>query len=118
MPHSYNMMKCRADIALCRHTGNGAVIARCSQPEVGWLGWRSSADENLLKAIANACAYDRGHCTTMDRIGASTSTARTTEGDADGNSGKVSGPLFQEVLTTPTCLNTFHAEYIVGNQAS
>lgn len=34
---------------------NGAVIARCSQPEVGWLGWRSSEDEELLKAIADAC---------------------------------------------------------------
>nr|CAD7201001.1 unnamed protein product [Timema douglasi] len=44
-----------------RHTGNGAVIARCSQPEVGWLGWRSSEDEDLLKAIADACAFDRGH---------------------------------------------------------
>lgn len=40
-----------------RHT-NGAVIARCSQPEVGWLGWRSSEDEDLVKAIAEACAYD------------------------------------------------------------
>lgn len=38
-----------------RHRVNGAVIARCSQPEVGWLGWRSSEDEELLKAIADAC---------------------------------------------------------------
>ncbi|KAK7070785.1 Myotubularin-related protein 4 [Halocaridina rubra] len=37
---------------------NGAVIARSSQPEVGWLGWRSSEDEDLVKAIAEACAYD------------------------------------------------------------
>lgn len=34
------------------------MIARCSQPEVGWLGWRSSEDEDLLKAISEACAYD------------------------------------------------------------
>lgn len=40
-----------------RHS-NGAVIARCSQPEVGWLGWRSSEDEDLVKAISEACAYD------------------------------------------------------------
>ena len=40
-----------------RHA-NGAVIARCSQPEVGWLGWRSSEDEDLLKAVSEACAYD------------------------------------------------------------
>ncbi|XP_023704302.1 myotubularin-related protein 3 isoform X4 [Cryptotermes secundus] len=78
----------RVPAVVWRHTGNGAVIARCSQPEVGWLGWRSSADENLLKAIADACAYDRGHCTMMDRVGTCTPTARTTEGDGDGSSGK------------------------------
>ena len=37
---------------------NGAVIARCSQPEVGWLGWRSQEDENLLHAIGTACAMN------------------------------------------------------------
>ena len=26
--------------------------------QVGWLGWRSSEDEDLVKAIAEACAYD------------------------------------------------------------
>lgn len=40
---------------LFRHKGNGAILARCSQPEVGWLGWRSSEDEDLLKAIAESC---------------------------------------------------------------
>ena len=43
-----------------RNTANGAVMARCSQPEVGWLGWRSSEDEELVRAIAEACAYDSG----------------------------------------------------------
>lgn len=93
--NSDNVMKYRADIALCRHTGNGAVIARCSQPEVGWLGWRSSADENLLKAIADACAYDRGHCTMMDRVGTCTPTARTTEGDGEGSNDKVGRSYFR-----------------------
>lgn len=37
---------------------NGAVIARCSQPEVGWFGWRSPEDEALLHAIGAACAMD------------------------------------------------------------
>lgn len=41
-----------------RHMTNGAVIARCSQPEVGWLGWRSQEDESLLHAIGTACALD------------------------------------------------------------
>lgn len=42
-----------------RHAKNGAVIARCSQPEVGWLGWRSSEDEDLIKAISQACNFDQ-----------------------------------------------------------
>ena len=41
-----------------RNTKNGAVIARCSQPEVGWLGWRCSQDEALLSAIAEAANMD------------------------------------------------------------
>ncbi|XP_071520324.1 phosphatidylinositol-3,5-bisphosphate 3-phosphatase MTMR3 isoform X3 [Panulirus ornatus] len=47
----------RIPAVVWRHA-NGAVIARCSQPEVGWLGWRSSEDEDLVKAITEACAYD------------------------------------------------------------
>lgn len=49
-----------------RHVGNGAVIARCSQPEVGWLGWRSTEDEDLLKAMADACSFDRGAQSMLD----------------------------------------------------
>ncbi|CAF3688067.1 unnamed protein product [Rotaria sordida] len=37
-----------------RHN-NGAVIARTSQPEVGWLFWRSKEDEKMIQAIMNAC---------------------------------------------------------------
>ncbi|XP_076057097.1 phosphatidylinositol-3,5-bisphosphate 3-phosphatase MTMR3 isoform X2 [Oratosquilla oratoria] len=47
----------RIPAVVWRHP-NGAVVARCSQPEVGWLGWRSSEDEDLVKAIAEACAFD------------------------------------------------------------
>nr|XP_018911014.1 PREDICTED: myotubularin-related protein 3 isoform X2 [Bemisia tabaci] len=46
----------RVPAVVWRHKGSGAVIARCSQPEVGWLGWRSEEDETLLKAITQACA--------------------------------------------------------------
>lgn len=42
------------------------MIARSSQPEVGWLGWRSSEDEDLLKALADACSYDKGESTMVD----------------------------------------------------
>lgn len=53
-------------LCILRHVNNGAVIARSSQPEVGWLGWRSSEDEDLLKALADACSYDKGESTIVD----------------------------------------------------
>ncbi|XP_033119370.1 myotubularin-related protein 4-like isoform X2 [Anneissia japonica] len=43
-----------------RNKSNGAVIVRCSQPEVGWLGWRDTEDENMLLSILEACKADRG----------------------------------------------------------
>jgi len=43
---------------LWRHPKTGAVLARCSQPEVGWLGWRSEQDEKFMAAMAAACASD------------------------------------------------------------
>lgn len=38
-----------------RHQKNGAVIARCSQPEISWWGWRNTDDEYLVTSIAKAC---------------------------------------------------------------
>ncbi|CAH0713987.1 unnamed protein product, partial [Brenthis ino] len=49
----------RIPAVVWRHRGTGAVIARASQPEVGWLGWRSSEDERLLAAFVAACNQDR-----------------------------------------------------------
>ena len=57
-----------------RNTANGAVLARCSQPEVGWLGWRSSEDEELVRALAEACAYDSG-ATSRHSSGSDTSSS-------------------------------------------
>eukprot|EP00794_Sanderia_malayensis_P013824 gene13826-15269_t len=37
-----------------RDIQNGAVLARCSQPEVGLLGWRCNEDEKLLSSIARS----------------------------------------------------------------
>lgn len=49
----------RIPVAVWRHRTSGAIIARCSQPEVGWLGWRNNKDEELLQAFVNACAFDQ-----------------------------------------------------------
>ncbi|XP_021374659.1 myotubularin-related protein 3-like isoform X1 [Mizuhopecten yessoensis] len=43
-----------------RDQRNGAVLVRCSQPEVGWLGWRNPEDEALLRAIPLACSQNPG----------------------------------------------------------
>ncbi|XP_020808366.1 myotubularin-related protein 3 isoform X3 [Drosophila serrata] len=53
----------RLPAVVWRHQKSGAILARCSQPEVGWLGWRNTKDEQLLKALADACAFDRGEHT-------------------------------------------------------
>ena len=48
--------------SLFRHR-NGAVIARASQPEVGWLFWRSKEDEKMIQAIIDACASSAANTT-------------------------------------------------------
>ena len=45
----------RIPTVVWRHRKNGCVIARSSQPEVGWLGWRNNHDEHLLHSIAISC---------------------------------------------------------------
>jgi len=46
-----------------RDLRTGVVLARSSQPEVGWLGWRNTQDESLLQAIAESCTLHRGGST-------------------------------------------------------
>ncbi|XP_068600208.1 myotubularin-related protein 4 [Brachionichthys hirsutus] len=45
----------RIPVVVYRHQKNGAVIARCSQPEISWWGWRNTDDEYLVTSIARAC---------------------------------------------------------------
>ncbi|XP_044312019.1 myotubularin-related protein 4 isoform X2 [Varanus komodoensis] len=50
----------RVPVVVYRHQRNGAVIARCSQPEISWWGWRNADDEYLVTSIAKACALNPG----------------------------------------------------------
>uniref|UniRef100_A0A8C7J998 phosphatidylinositol-3,5-bisphosphate 3-phosphatase n=1 Tax=Oncorhynchus kisutch TaxID=8019 RepID=A0A8C7J998_ONCKI len=50
----------RIPVVVYRHQRNGAVIARCSQPEISWWGWRNTEDEYLVTSIAKACLMDPG----------------------------------------------------------
>ncbi|KAG9339761.1 hypothetical protein JZ751_022427, partial [Albula glossodonta] len=50
----------RIPVVVYRHQRNGAVIARCSQPEISWWGWRNKEDEYLVTSIAKACLLDPG----------------------------------------------------------
>lgn len=45
----------RIPTAVWRYAKNGCIIARSSQPEVGWLGWRNNHDENLLQSLVKSC---------------------------------------------------------------
>lgn len=49
-----------ARLCPCRHARSGAVISRCSQPEISWWGWRNADDEYLVTSIAKACALNPG----------------------------------------------------------
>ncbi|XP_041863879.1 myotubularin-related protein 4 isoform X2 [Melanotaenia boesemani] len=50
----------RIPVVVYRHQKNGAVIARCSQPEISWWGWRNTDDEYLVTSIAKACQMHTG----------------------------------------------------------
>ena len=45
----------RIPTVVWRYKKNGCTISRSSQPEVGWLGWRSTHDENLIASIVSSC---------------------------------------------------------------
>lgn len=76
------------------------MIARCSQPEVGWLGWRSPQDEYLIGAIADACAFDKGRNTVMDNLDdfQTDGTPPTANGDKEIPSSKVSISALKNIV--------------------
>ncbi|KAG8450645.1 hypothetical protein GDO86_003063 [Hymenochirus boettgeri] len=66
----------RIPVVVYRHLRTGAVIARCSQPEISWWGWRNADDEYLVTSIAKACALNPGR---------STNGSLNIKGSGDGN---------------------------------
>ncbi|XP_038061962.1 myotubularin-related protein 3-like isoform X2 [Patiria miniata] len=66
-----------------RHQRNGAVIARCSQPEIGWFGWRCEQDERFMESILRACNIDNPQTAAQE-------TEKTVNGTAGGEASDVS----------------------------
>lgn len=65
----------RIPVVVYRHLRNGAAIARCSQPEISWWGWRNADDEYLVTSIAKACALDPGTRASGGSLSAGTNDA-------------------------------------------
>ncbi|XP_058129648.1 myotubularin-related protein 4 [Anopheles coustani] len=76
----------RIPAVVWRHQRTGAVIARCSQPEVGWLGWRNSKDEQLLKALSDACSFDKGSQDRSQQQERSRRTSQRTRNSSEASS--------------------------------
>lgn len=85
----------RLPAVVWRHKQSGAVIARSSQPEVGWLGWRCSKDEQLLKALADACAFDRGEQIRRQNLSQS---GESTPSSAEGSHEEVTMDEVRKIL--------------------
>uniref|UniRef100_A0A0K8W717 Myotubularin-related protein 3 n=1 Tax=Bactrocera latifrons TaxID=174628 RepID=A0A0K8W717_BACLA len=93
----------RLPAVVWRHKKSGAVIARCSQPEVGWFGWRNNTDEQLLKALSEACAFDRGEqmrrqSQSINTTGRRMTPSESTPSSTDGSHEEVTMDEVQKVL--------------------
>lgn len=76
----------------------GAVVGRCSQPEVGWLGWRNPKDEQLLKAIADACAFDSGELGRRHNLSNNSNTNASETSSTDGSHEEVCMDEVKKIL--------------------
>ncbi|KAJ8312915.1 hypothetical protein KUTeg_010288 [Tegillarca granosa] len=72
-----------------RDQRNGAVLVRCSQPELGWFGWRSIEDETLLQAIPLACLQNPGSFQNQNSL---------TDDSSASESGSQNGDLSEPTL--------------------
>uniref|UniRef100_A0A8C8HSU6 phosphatidylinositol-3,5-bisphosphate 3-phosphatase n=1 Tax=Oncorhynchus tshawytscha TaxID=74940 RepID=A0A8C8HSU6_ONCTS len=85
----------RIPVVVYRHQRNGAVIARCSQPEISWWGWRNTEDEYLVTSIAKACLMDPGARVTCGAAACSRPRGEgpdSSDGDFDSSLTRCSGP--------------------------
>uniref|UniRef100_A0A8C7P7F2 phosphatidylinositol-3,5-bisphosphate 3-phosphatase n=1 Tax=Oncorhynchus mykiss TaxID=8022 RepID=A0A8C7P7F2_ONCMY len=85
----------RIPVVIYRHQRNGAVIARCSQPEISWWGWRNTEDEYLVTSIAKACLMDPGARVTCGAAACSRPRGEgpdSSDGDFDSSLTGCSGP--------------------------
>ncbi|XP_030077937.1 phosphatidylinositol-3,5-bisphosphate 3-phosphatase MTMR4 isoform X2 [Microcaecilia unicolor] len=73
----------RIPVVVYRHLRNGAVIARCSQPEISWWGWRNADDEYLVTSIAKACVLNPG--TKMSAPSPKACSSRNAQGSRDNS---------------------------------
>uniref|UniRef100_A0A8C8YSV4 phosphatidylinositol-3,5-bisphosphate 3-phosphatase n=1 Tax=Prolemur simus TaxID=1328070 RepID=A0A8C8YSV4_PROSS len=82
----------RIPVVVYRHLRNGAAIARCSQPEISWWGWRNADDEYLVTSIAKACALDPGTRATGSSLGTGNNdTSEACDTDFDSSLTACSG---------------------------
>uniref|UniRef100_A0A2K5PWM6 phosphatidylinositol-3,5-bisphosphate 3-phosphatase n=1 Tax=Cebus imitator TaxID=2715852 RepID=A0A2K5PWM6_CEBIM len=81
----------RIPVVVYRHLRNGAVIARCSQPEISWWGWRNADDEYLVTSIAKACALDPGTRANGGSLSIGNDTSEACDADFDSSLTACSG---------------------------
>lgn len=82
----------RIPVVVYRHTRTGAVIARCSQPEISWWGWRNADDEYLVTSIAKACALNPGGRAATVNFSNKSSNDGNENGDTDFDSSLTACP--------------------------
>lgn len=97
----------RIPVVVWRHKASGAVIARCSQPEVGWLGWRNKNDEELLKALVDACSFDKPSQRIRHNSNASDNSSASSP---DGLSHEEVNPIESKVCLVINHLNRFERQ--------
>uniref|UniRef100_A0A2K5EJ28 phosphatidylinositol-3,5-bisphosphate 3-phosphatase n=1 Tax=Aotus nancymaae TaxID=37293 RepID=A0A2K5EJ28_AOTNA len=81
----------RIPVVVYRHLRNGAAIARCSQPEISWWGWRNADDEYLVTSIAKACALDPGTRANGGSLSIGNDTSEACDADFDSSLTACSG---------------------------